>query len=289
MGKLVSTMAVILAASAYAFAASGNDPTDRAAKLAQEGKVDQAIALLEAELGHADSPDRVLAIRGMLGDLYSRKLDVNKAVAQYDLILKEHPTLALAHFRKAAALKQRADVASLEAAIREFQESRRLGYASPDVFSSIGFCYKCMADLALVSGKRREECLRLAEENLRRALVLDPKNHQAMYHLGDLEFNAGHYKEALAMYRVMSALAPNDPDPLAKMGHALLQSGNAQGALAPLEKAVALIAARQRLPDAETDIPFLQTRVECRFYRAEVFRPSLASRSPPASTSLFWT
>ena len=254
-------------------AARADDPTlDQAFQLARKGEVDQAIQLLLPELAKQNAPERLLSIHGLLGDLYSSQQEVDKAVAQYDAIIKIVPQHGLAFFRKGEALKSRLTLASQEAAIAAFQESNRLGYDRSEVFSNIGFCYKCLSDFGLVHGAKRQDCLRRAQENLEHALAMDPKSYHALYHLADLEFNMGQFKDATAKYQRMSELRPQDPAPLVRMGHAMYRRGDAQAALDPLDRAMKQIAAGKNSAGWERNLPLREIDVDCHLYRAEILK-----------------
>lgn len=263
-------------------AARADDPTlGKAFQLAQKGEVDKAIQLLLPELAKENAPERLLGIHGLLGDLYSSKHEVDKAVAQYDAIIKIVPQHGLAFFRKGEALKSRLTLDSQEAAIAAFRESNRLGYDRSEVFSNIGFCYKCLSDFGLVHGLKRQDCLRRAKENLEHALAMDPKSYHAIYHLADLEFNMGQFKDATTKYQKMSELRPQDPTPLVRMGHAVYRGGDAQAALDPLDKALKQIAAEKESLGWKTNFPLREIEVDCHLYRAEILK-SLSKREEAA-------
>jgi tetratricopeptide (TPR) repeat protein len=217
-----------------------------AEELAQRGDIHAAIQLLEAEVSSTGPTDeRCVAARGMLGDLYSMARDVDRAVAHYDAIIASKPAMALAHFKKGLALKQLPTRESQESAIAAFQESYRLGHSESDARSNIAFCCKMLADYGLVAGEERMERLEEARTNFRYALRIDPESRHALFHLGDIEFNARRFAEAIELYRRFAGLCPDDPLAFTRLGNALRNAGDPLAALAPLRHAIDLTVAQK--------------------------------------------
>jgi len=131
------------------------DKLQLAEELARRGEIRAAIELLETDVSSTGpTSERSLSAHGMLGDLYSEVHDVDRAVAHFAAIIELKPSMALAHFRKGLALKQRLTREFQESAIAAFQESCRLGHSELDARSNIAFCCKILADFGLVAGRR---------------------------------------------------------------------------------------------------------------------------------------
>jgi len=144
------------------------DKLQLAEELARRGEIRAAIELLETDVSSTGpTSERSLSAHGMLGDLYSEVHDVDRAVAHFAAIIELKPSMALAHFRKGLALKQRLTREFQESAIAAFQESCRLGHSELDARSNIAFCSKILADFGLVAGKERIERLEEARANFR--------------------------------------------------------------------------------------------------------------------------
>ena len=233
------------------------DKLQLAEELARRGEIRAAIELLETEVSSTGpTAERSLAAHGMLGDLYSEVHEVDRAVAHYDAIIELEPLVALVHFRKGLALKQRLTRGSQESAIAAFQESYRLGHSEPDARSNIALCCKILADFGLVAGKERIERLEEARANFRYVLKSNPENSHALFHLGDLEFNGSRFAAAIELYRRLVDLCPQDPLGFTRLGNALRSAGDPLAALAPLRHAIELVAGQK--PSAGSANPLLR-------------------------------
>jgi TolB-like protein/Flp pilus assembly protein TadD len=79
---------------------------------------------------------------------------------------------------------------------------------------------------------RLDEALALEEAVVRR----DPVNVNALFNLGLFQRTAGRLDAAIASYRTVLSLSPGNGGAHANLGTALLQKGDAQGALAEIEQ-----------------------------------------------------
>ena len=98
-----------------------------------------------------------------------------------------------------------------------------------------------------------------AEENYRRALVLDPRDTGALGNLGGLCFKQKRYQEALDLYRKLSEVDPDDAKAHQNMGVTLYYLGQSEAAVRSLEHALSLDPtledARASLEEARKTVP----------------------------------
>ena len=115
------------------------------------GQHNQAIELLEREIAirsasgaEPDVQAEIMRLRGLLGDIYIELYQNEKAIEQYDEIIKLNPNFAFAFFMKGKALArmQGRTVEALEA----YSESERLGNTESELYSGIAWCYKNLTE-----------------------------------------------------------------------------------------------------------------------------------------------
>ena len=93
---------------------------------------------------------------------------------------------------------------------------------------------------------RREEALataRIAEENLRRALEIDPNHKNIRYRLAEMLWVQSRHEEALEAYRAVLEIDPRHTPSHAYAGYMLLQLHRHAEAIEPLNKALILLKA----------------------------------------------
>ncbi len=150
------------------------------------------------------------------------------------------PEEASASFAQAAALER---AGRCEEAIAAYRSAGEQGYAEAAVLERIGSCHRVVAERAdTPAAKRLDQRLRAATA-LTRALRLDPRNTSALRNLGDLAASAGDVRGALALYRHLDAIAPDDPTTLLRLGSAHAELGEHAAALAQYRRAIRLAEA----------------------------------------------
>ena len=85
-----------------------------------------------------------------------------------------------------------------------------------------------------------------AAEQYERALRIEPRNQEALDHLAMARFGQRRYEDALALYRTLLEIDPDNALTHSNAGAALLHLGRPQEALQSIERALALD------PDLET-------------------------------------
>ncbi len=80
---------------------------------------------------------------------------------------------------------------------------------------------------------------------MKKSLLLNPKNYQAIILLGDIESENGSLKKALKLYDKAIRLKPNDPDAYDSKANTLLGEGNAKRAIPVARKALELVGKRK--------------------------------------------
>jgi tetratricopeptide (TPR) repeat protein len=151
--------------------------------------------------------------------------------------VQHQPNLALAHFKRGAALERANRCGE---AIPAYQIARDLEYDPGEVMARVGFCYRILADSKGVSGGDRGVYLQRAAMTLSRALQHDPNNLSALGNLADLAFNARDHGSALKLYQQMDRLDPSTPTTLARLGSTWALLGEHEKALEVLRRAAEL-------------------------------------------------
>lgn len=159
------------------------------------------------------------------------------AVAARAESVQHQPNLALAHFKRGAALERANRCGE---AIPAYRIARDLEYDAGKVMARIGFCYRILADRKGVSVEDRSVYLQRAAMALSRALQHDPNNRSALGNLADLAFNARDHSSALKLYQQMDRLDPSTPNTLARLGSTWALLGEHEKALEVLRRAAKL-------------------------------------------------
>ena len=74
--------------------------------------------------------------------------------------------------------------------------------------------------------------------------------------------------DAAGSYRKLVRLYPDDPRPLTRLGNTLRKTGDADGALATLQRALALVVAQQQSAGSQDPV-LRETEVDCHLLLAE--------------------
>ena len=243
MGRATALAGLVLALLAGAASAEPLEAVlKRAAAAAQQGQPRAGIELLDARLAAALPGDDPVLLRGLLGDTLMMVNGVERALAHYTWIAEYRPDVALAHYKRGAALER---LGRCEEAVAAYQRAEQRGHDASDVASRVGFCLKVLADRASTPGADRPGYRRRAAQSLRRAIDLDPSNRSALGNLADLAFNAGERRGALVLYEHMDRLAPDEPTTLARIGSTYESLGEHESALNHLRRALEILAATQ--------------------------------------------
>jgi tetratricopeptide (TPR) repeat protein len=243
----LALLALALCASA-ALAETLEQTLERAAQAANQGRADEAVALLEARLARAGPEDDLVPLRGMLGDVDLLANDPGPALAHYDWIAAQQPDHARAHYKRGQALER---ASRMEEAIQAYHRAGDLGHEASDALARIGFCYKVLAEREGTPAAERERYLLLAAQRLSRAIQLDTRNGSALGNMADLAFNSGDYPSALKLYLHMDRIQPSKPTTLARLGSTYASLGRHAQAIETLRRAAQLAETGQPVDFAD--------------------------------------
>ncbi len=247
MRRLLETALLALALlcpAAAVRAGSVQQVLERASQAVEQGRPQEALAMLEARLAEAAPTDDRVSLHGVLGDTYLFVNDTERALLHFDWVVQHQPDLAFAHFKRGAALERANRCGE---AIPSYRIARDLEYDPGEAMARIGFCYRILADSKGVSEDERRVYLQRAAMALSRALQHDPNNRSALGNLSDLAFNAGDHRSALKLYQQMDRLHPSTAITLARLGSTWARLGEHEKALETLRRA-AKLAEQTKLP-----------------------------------------
>jgi tetratricopeptide (TPR) repeat protein len=216
-----------------------------------KGRLDEAVAILQARLEAPEPGDNLVPVHGTLGDLYLEMANPVKALEHYDWIAAAHPRYARAHYKRGLALEQSARF--LEA-IDAFALAGEQYYDEAEIRGRIGFNYTLLANLPETSAADRQRYGELARKSLTRAVQLDPRNHSAIGNLADIHFNLGEFQLALDYYERMDQMEPSRPLTLARIGNTYLQMKQYQPALENLLRAARILGESTPRTPADAEI-----------------------------------
>lgn len=187
---------------------------------ARTGRTEQAIGFyeraLDADPGNARVWMNLGAARAELGD-------VEGSIAAYDESLRLDSTRANAHYNRALTL---AATGRLEEAILGYERAHALDPEDTDTLYNLGVSYMQTARPAD------------AAERFRQALELDPTLSDVAHNLGVVLLGTDRAAAEVAFAQA-AALAPTDPDTAHILGRLRYRRGDAEGAIAVLEPALA--------------------------------------------------
>ena len=215
-------------------------------QLLMNGQHQQAIELLEREIAmrstssaEPESQAEIMRLRGLLGDIYMGLYQSDKAVEQYDEIIKLNPNFAFAFLMKGKALvrMQGRTAEALEAYI----ESEQLGNTESELYSGIAWCYKNLSEEGNLDEQQHKQYLDNALYYYEKAIAINPKNLPAIGNLADLQFNSGNFEGAIQNYELYTTLVPGNPPLLARMGDAYIRVGKLPEAIEILKEAKAAL------------------------------------------------
>jgi len=128
-----------------------------------------------------------------------------------------------------------------DAAIQEYEEVLALQPDRSGVHYRIGRTLLARAKQSTDDTVSEAEALKEFE----RELQLDPTNANAAYEAGEIHRKSARFDKALEMFSQAVKYYPDFEEALLGLGRALLSSGKAEQALAPLRKAISLNAANE--------------------------------------------
>ena len=189
----------------------------------------------EGAIGHyrrivSEQPELVPA-RSNLAALLLRAERYAEAAGELAEIAAARPGDVGAQLAVAAALRQAGD---LEAAVRAYRESVALDGTSLEALTGLAGTLDELGRLAE------------AEPYYRRAADQDPALEARLLDVADRLERAGSRREALALYRRFAERRPGNAEIQERIGHLLLEAGDARAAADSLERALAIEATADR-------------------------------------------
>ena len=153
---------------------------------------------------------------------------VEEAIAGYRAVLEIDPEFAPSHAALGIALYQSQ---RYHAGLESMQRALELDPALPVAASLHLFMDRAAAELGDAAA---------AAEQYERALRIEPRNPEALDHLAMARFGQRRYEDALALYRTLVEIDPDDALVHSNLGAALYHLGRPEEALQSIERALAL-------------------------------------------------
>lgn len=172
----------------------------------------------------ANAPDDEV-LRLNLAIAYSKNNQLDQALEILAAIVKEHPDYAQAHLNLGVLYTQQTNY---RLAAAEFQQALKI---DPENDAARASYIKALIVLAQL-----DDALPIAEENLKR----NPRDAEALYLLGTVQRQRGHYSEAERVLARAVAVQPDFYDSHYEYGFALAKLGRKAEARAQLEQALRL-------------------------------------------------
>ncbi len=266
-------LALCLAACEFATAGENVGNLAAAARLAAEGKREEALKLVDKAV--AAKPTSILAQR-LYQDLMlaagkrealmaryqrARKRKKNRRLLGIIRYLEARAGTDLAEKRKkleALALSRgfafwaAYDLAAVCTAAGDMAAAEKHGGAARDLRPRDADVRNVLANVYMQAGKLKE-----AEAEIKEALRLRPKFAQAHYNLGLIRAAAKKYEEAVALFRKAAGESPRFAEAHNNMGHCLARLNRPDEAIAAYKKA---IAARPDYASAHNNLAVAQYR-----------------------------
>ena len=187
------------------------------------GRLAEAEALLENH--YLDVNPNEEAVRNLLGHTYLRQEEFEKAIEQFELILKDHPGYVETRSNLATAFQRVGRRADAERVLREALEQHR----------DSGVVLHHLA-LVLAQAGKNDEGLVLFE----RAVAAQPAKTEYRSSYGRALVLAQRNEDAAAQFRIALDLNPSNIDDFEQLGNALAATGDMTGAQAAWKSAIAL-------------------------------------------------
>jgi tetratricopeptide (TPR) repeat protein len=246
------SIALILLTSVHNLSGANGTTIDEIIQGSQQllinGQYNQAVGLLENEIANRSSSSaepevqvEIMRLRGLLGDTYMGLYQNEKAIEQYDEIIKINPNFAFAFFMKGKTLARMPD-RTIEA-LNAYGESERLGNTEPELYSGLAWCYKNLTEEGNLNEQLQKQYIGSSIYYYEKAIVGNPNNLPAIGNLADLQFNIGNFEEAIKYYESYTEQTSGSPPLLARMGDAYVRIGKLSEAIEILNEA------RAALPD----------------------------------------
>ena len=155
------------------------------------------------------------------GEFLLKTHRLDEAIAQFEIVLANHPSEPDANFQLAYAFMEKGE---LDLAIRHFERALKIEPENPQTETNL-------ANVLLKSGRIEE-----AVEHYRNVVRHEPSSAFAHYNLAVGLHRVGLLPEAIVHYKEALRLEPGYPDADQFLGQALLQNGQPDEAKLHLEK-----------------------------------------------------
>ncbi|MGH9398645.1 MAG: tetratricopeptide repeat protein [Terriglobia bacterium] len=223
--------------------------------------------------------------------------DFRPAVSSLRHFAQVEPSDANVHFYLAGSYSA---IEEYGEAAREYLRQLRITPGRPDLYYYLGHCYLAMAHqnlgtlqssapgksyLSLVLGDEDAQVgkLSVAEQDIQRAIGMDPRRPEGYVDLGNFYLQKGDYAGARAQFQKAMNIRPTDCSALEGLGDAELVAGNLDAAIANYQKAEILFPDCVPQPpskDLGLSSELLQKRIE------SLKAHAAAGRRPPIAFEL---
>ncbi|MEM6291731.1 MAG: tetratricopeptide repeat protein [Myxococcota bacterium] len=205
------------------------DPLEAAAKKIAEGKPDEALAIVDAELATSPEDHELWFSKGVA----LRELGkVDEAMAAWDEALSREPDFFGALHAKGAVFLER------EAWNDAITTLNAAAQAKPD-YADVHYNLALAILGASAAGAREGDGIDGATKALSTAYDLDPKDVDVALALADLHIKRNRLDDAAPLLDGAAREKPDDPQIAAAQGRLALKRGDGQGALTAFERALA--------------------------------------------------
>ncbi len=247
---LSGSIAIILLISALNLSGANGTTIDGiiqgSQQLMMNGQHNEAVGLLEHEIAVRSSSSatpevevEIMRLRGLLGDIYMGIYQYEKAIEQFDEIIKLNPSFAFAFLMKGNALA-RIPGRTIET-LNAYGESERLGNTAPELYSGLAWCYKNLSEQGNLNEQLTKKYIDNALYYYEKAIAGNPENLTAIGNVADLHFNSGNFEEAIKYYERYINQTSGNPPILARMGDAYVRVGKLSEAIEILNEARAAL------------------------------------------------
>jgi tetratricopeptide (TPR) repeat protein len=214
-------LAVLAAAAGLAIAGSANADDDRlCAKATGDVRIEACTRVIKS--GRQTAKDLSWALNNR-ANAYARKGELDRAIADYDEIVRVDPTDATAFFNRGIVYQAKNN---FDRAVADLNEAIRLN--PKDASALYGRCW-----LRATAGKELAQALADCDQSL----LLRPNHHDTLDSRGLVYFRLGRFDQAIADLDAALSTHARSVQPLYVRGLAKMKKGDAAGGEADIAAA----------------------------------------------------
>jgi tetratricopeptide (TPR) repeat protein len=212
---------------------SADSHNNLAIALAQKGRIEEAIEHYKQALGDKSQAD---VVHYNLGNALTRKRDLVGAAAEYRAALRERPDYVQAFNNLGGVLLE---LGQIDEAIEQYQSALRIAPAFVEADKNLHAAVARKENTTSVSGEYRTALERELARN-EEAVKREPGNVDAQNRLGLALYQANRREEAIAVWQKVLAIDAGNLEARNNLAVAYLQSGRPAEAAAQWQKSIDL-------------------------------------------------